>query len=809
MKPRFMWLSLVSILVVSLIFSTQYIHSSPDILVIEGKVYDYSTRAPIENALVIYFIVFHDSEEHVGFPIEYAYTDSSGHYKIELNDVEKQLGSNAEYTLDQIRDAWFMLVAYKDGYLRNYVVYNPYKPIYHKWQLGENKRIYNIPMYSSYPVKEVSYGNIKARYHYGYMKEAAEMLAQITDHYVKLLEEKLGIDLVNDEIVIEFDMGNYSKVAGWAEFGVTEPNKVIVNWYPWITDPKNMGFRLLIVHELTHLFQKRLNNKGMIIRLSGPWFTEGQAVAVSKAILYEEGIGGVSFQEQATDPIESLPSSYNEYFKVVGENYPKWGKLFSKIVVEYKKDGEGEWDFIKRFMQYFDNFAKDGSICENYAKSCRLSDYETILLLSYTACINLTDTFIGEYNFPQEILLPQKNAYLKFLAARTYLSEMSTSDPHYPTFKMYFENGVEKYATYSYGEAEQEFSKALQLVGWKGSITDPIMLKCLIIKVHVNLQLTLSKDPSKYIIYVDGRGINPKKPIDLPPGKHKFEVFFKKSKVLEKYIILDEETNRVNLRIVEHVLKVNLGENVAKVYVYRDNVLVEMVEDARGIIEFILPKGEYTITAVLGEARKSMRVSLNKDTEVNVGSSESVAREGTLILSIVDQHGRALKANVEVDGREYNVEGKLSIKLPLGKHRVVVEVSRVIVYDKTIVLEEKQTTVDVVVKHYILRVKVSQKPFKLAPTCTLFIYEIHSGEEPIQVVGIVDERSLYLPEGIYTVRVQCGGREAIKSVELKGDVVLGFEVSVIGEEYYILALAAAIVLLTILIVAARRKGQKH
>ena len=123
------------------LFHIDYALSPAGELVVEGYVYESGSHLPVSNALVIYFIVFKNEEQHVGYPIDYTYTDQSGHYRIVLNQVEEQIDSAATYDIDTIKQSYFMLVAYKEGYLRNYSLPNPYAPTYYSWTPGENHKV--------------------------------------------------------------------------------------------------------------------------------------------------------------------------------------------------------------------------------------------------------------------------------------------------------------------------------------------------------------------------------------------------------------------------------------------------------------------------------------------------------------------------------------------------------------------------------------------------------------------------------------------------------------------------------------------
>jgi len=771
--------------------------SSSDTLTITGTVYDYNTRQPIENAYVVYYIVFKNEQTHMGYPIDCAYTDSSGHYTITLTDGEQQLNSAKVYSLDEIKNNGFMLVVYKEGYLRSYVTYNIYQCIYHQWQPGETSRIINIGMYSSLPVKEYSKGNVKARYYYSYMQPAAMYLVDAIDKYYNMLKERFGIDLLNKEIVLEFYMGEYVDKAGEAQFGLYEPNRIYINWFPWITDPKNKNIEILIIHELVHLFQKRLNNDGMIVRMSGAWISEGQAVAVSKALAAELNIeDGKSFYEQATDPNVDIPSTFEEYFMKAPDNYPRWGKLFSKIVVEYKRDGESEWDFIKRFMQYYEEFAKSGCVGEYYLKSYKLMDYEIVLLLSFAACKNLTDVFLNEYNFPSDLLIKQKNAYWKFLEARYCLSTLSQSDPVYSTYKNYYDNGVDSCSFGNYDQAIQNFTKALSLVNCTPIIMDPIRLRCIAeaISLYIKVRNKFRELLEKYVILLDGEKIIPEKPIPCSEGRHKIEVFYKGVKIYDEYVFVGPGRNEIIIALSENLLTIDLGEAEGGAYieVYLEGKLVEKYSSRENVVKIPLPSANYTIVVYSGGERRTFKINLNKDTELSFRRERETGTNAELTISLYDTHGNLLKAILFIDDERYLIDGRITVNLKTGKHLVRVMINNTIVYEEYVNVEYPRTMEKITIELYKLNIQVRQKPIRLYH-CILSIYDT---DENLLISREVKDYAVFtLPLGIYIVNLKCDGYQEQRVLEVSSDYGILFEVRVLPSPIYLVLIVALFVII--------------
>lgn len=755
-------------------------------LVVEGTVYDATSGKPVEGAFVVYYMVFKDSEKHVGVPLDCAYTDAKGHYEIVLTDGEQQMNSAAKYSLEEIRKHGFMVAVFKDGYMRNYAGEDLENCIYFEWGPTESVRVVDVKLYKSLPYEEIVNGNVRARYYYGFMRPAAKRLADDTKYYLELLKEKLGLELLNEIVIIDFEMGKYEEHSGAALVGVEKPNKIVLEWYPWLADKeRNRYAELLVAHELVHLFQYRLNNKGMLVRLGNPWIMEAEAVAVSKALVVEEGVScGKSFYDQAYDSSVSLPSGYEDYLSA-NIPYPELGKLFSKIVVEHKKKGESEWDFVKRFMQNFEFFAKDGCIGEHYMKAYGLSDYEVVLLLSMTACENLTDVFLTEYGFPSQELLQQKVTYAKFLRARLCMQSLASSSV-YEEFKQHYYAGVDKAAFRKYAEAEQEFSKAIELGSCPAPLLDPIMAKCivehaaLVVKLFTEFEETLRK----YVVYVDGTEVRVGERVPLPIGLHKIEVFYGRLRVYVGEVQVTEEGAVVTVEIEEHVLQVDLGEysGEAEVLVYSDSVLVDRVRTARPSVRLVLPEGTYTVVVEAGETRVSERVSLERDSKVDFAGK--IEGKTKLTVEVTDSGGDRLRATVELDGQAVSKTGYLETTLKPGSHSLRILVGNVVAYEEQ--LEARGTPIrrHIVVRLHRLRVEVSQRPLPLY-TCTVTV----SDSEGRHILSARGSLSTTLPEGPYVVTATCGPYSSTSVVLLAADSNVTLTVDTVKSEHLYLALA--------------------
>ena len=786
------------------LFHIDYALSPAGELVVEGYVYESGSHLPVSNALVIYFIVFKNEEQHVGYPIDYTYTDQSGHYRIVLNQVEEQIDSAATYDIDTIKQSYFMLVAYKEGYLRNYSLPNPYAPTYYSWTPGENHKVVVITIPRRLRAKELSVGDVTARYYYDYMEAAAQTYAEIINNYKSLLESKLGISLLNEKIILNFIMGNYTKIAGYADLGYTEPNQVYINWYPWLTDPKIIEMRkLLIAHELTHLFQSRLNKKNMLVTLSGPWFTEGMSVAVSYAMLKEEGLDGATFLQQAQNENVELPQGYDGYFKYVGSNYPKWGKLFSDIVTKYKKEGEDEWGFIRRFMKLFEEYASNGCICEDVYKAYFLSDYETILLLSYAACVNLTEPFTKEYGFPEQLLIEEKKAYLKFYALRMKFSNLSPSDEMYAEINELNDQGVEMYMIGKYTEAEAKFAEALEKVGGSDILVDPISLKCLLgaIQVKIKLLAMIQESIKQYDVFLDGEEVPPEKfqePFNLPPGCHKIEVYFEGVKILDKAFTLSGEEKEIYIEIPEHRLSISATPG-STVNIYLHNTLVKKIESIEGETELILPEGEYIIIVASGDQQRTYELTLNKDVHLKASAEEST-KECRFTICVIDQDGNPVRAEVYVDDESYLADGELTLKLTPGIHSLKVSVQGVIVAEEEIRLEKEVETKTIKISLYTLQVSIKRPLFSTTRTCALYIY---SSGKLVEKTNITTQYQITLPRGTYTLMLKCEDENHTETLTLTSNTSLEFEVQTLDQSIFIIAgaaLAAATIVVILILV---------
>ncbi|GEM_PF-4419160 len=791
MRYEFKLLFLVLFLAVSILHVPK-VYPKFTVAYVKGTVYDAETGEPIEGVLVEYYIVFHSQNKHWGYPIESAITDANGYFEIELNEVEKQIGSETEYTLDQILSNGFLLIAYKEGYLRCYSAVNLFEPKYHYWSPEKNVKVLSLRMYKDFSLKSIKKGSLEAVYHFEYQKEAAEKLLYYTDFYLNILRDRLGVDLETQNILIKFDMGEKSYAAGRAHFTVQGPCEVIVNWYPWITDPINEDYYLLLVHELIHLFQPRLNNKGVPLWLSAGWIIEGQAVAVSKAIMHEMGKDGKSFQEQAVEPGVDYPQNYQDFIEIKGENYPKWGKMFSKIVVDYS--GEDEWGFVRRFMQYLDEFVEKDAVAKDWDKPCPLSDYEVILVLSFAACQNLTDLFVQVFNYPAQKLSQQRLAYLKYYTAKSYLNNVPADKQS--EFMQYFNEGIEKFINREYEDAEKEFDKALELANWNGVLHDPIFAKCFVEKVEIiiNLKTVFPENLYKYIIYLDGKPVKAGEPVEVPKGTHKIEVYYNRAKIYEEYFEAETHVQR-QVEIKEYKLKLLLpGSGPWKVTFLRGGATAEVIETNEKTLVLPLPEGDYKIVIESGREKWSKSISLGKDTVLDFEARRSIY----LTITVGDQTGTPLKATVFIDGKKFEIEGRERLKLATGEYMLKVYWMGICVTRKTVEVRESGAEEDIIIEFAKLKVK--------APSgCTVDVYWNNT---PLftETVGATGEVEFKLPKQKYEVQVNCQGEIANYPISLHEDTTIEH----VKKEYSILwifeiaAVAAVLFILLLLFLLKKR-----
>lgn len=759
----------LSILYFILILSVLYVpklFSGFTVAYVKGAVYDAETGEPLEGVLVEYYIVFYGQNKHWGYPIESAVTNENGYFEIELNEVEKQIGSEATYTLDQILSNGFLLIAYKEGYLRCYSAIDLFKPQYHYWSSDKNVKVVSLYMYKDFPLKSIKDGNIEAVYHFEYQKEAAEKLLYYTKIYLGILKNKLGVNPENENILIKFDMGVKSEGAGHAHFSVNGPCEVVVNWYPWIADPINEDYYLLLVHELIHIFQPRLNNKGVPVWLSAGWIIEGQAVAVSQAIIHEMGKDGASFQEQAVEPGVDYPQSYEDFITITGENYAKWAKMFSKIVVDYSKGDE--WNFIRRFMQYLDEFVENDAVLKDWDKPSPLSDYEVILLLSLAACQNLTELFIQVFNYPAESLAQQRKAYLKYYVAKQYLNSLPADKQD--AFIHYFNEGVKNFIERNYVGAEENFDKALELVEWDGQLPDIIFIKCFaeIFEIIINLKTVYSENFNKYFIYLDGKPVESGKPVKIPKGKHKIEIYYKRAKVYEEYFEVRKDLQKI-VKIQEYKLKLLLPSvgPTWKITVLRDGEIVESFETSENSLILLLPEGDYKVVVESSRSKWSKEVSLDRDTTIEIGKAP------VLRLSIKDQFGNPVQATVVVDGEKFEVEGSTTLELEQGEHLLQIYWNKVLIARKYIRVREEGVVEDIVVEFANLKVRTLDSEGGPLKGCVIAVYwggNILFAE----ATGASGEVEFKLPKQRYKTLVNCRGESKEYEVNLREDTIIEY-----------------------------------
>ncbi|OYT29365.1 MAG: hypothetical protein B6U95_02420 [Thermofilum sp. ex4484_82] len=798
---------LLLIFCVLTVINVPRVSSSFEVAYVRGVVYDAETHEPLKDVFIEYYIVRQNDQVHWGWCIDNATTDEKGYYEIRLDQIEKVVGSAKKYTLDEILSNGFLLVAYKEGYLRCYSAIDLFKPQYHYWSPDKNAKVINLYMYKDFPLKHLEKGKIEAVYHFEYQKEAAQQLLDHAEYYLEILKDKLGVELENDQILIRFEMGLKFKGSGYAAFNKEEPCEVVVNWFPWITDPKNENFYLLLVHELIHLFQPRYNSKGVPVDLSSGWIIEGQATAVSKAVMYELGKDGYSFEEQATNPYVLFPKSYEEFQGAVPNAYDVWAKMFSKIVVDY--GGEDPWSFIRRFMQILDWFVETEAVGKDWKEEFQLSDYEVILVLSYAACQNLTDFFIQVFNYPADKLNTQRKAYLKYYVANTYLCQLSQTDEVYDEFILHLNKGI-KYFIYShYSEAEKEFDEALELVNWDGSFPNLILMKCLPVNfVIIHFKNLFAENFEKYLILLDGKPVGAGKPIEVSEGKHKIELFYNHAKIYEDYFESTQPNQVVVINIQEYKLKLRLpGDGpIWKITIYMDKVPVETIEAKSKTVEIPLPKGDYKIIVESSGQTWTYEVSLTKDTIVDFGA----AREdrGYLIFNVKDQYGSPVAVKVIVDSQEVEVNGMGGVKIPYGEYAITVLWNAVTVYRTTVTVNRSKVIEDITLEFANLKVKTLESDRAPIQKCKISIY----WSDKLTASGYTNsngEAVFSLPKQNYRVEIDCQGEKKTYSVNLRENTFLEYKREKTGysiDEVLIVGLIglAVIVLLVMLIVVKRK-----
>ncbi|MCD6562786.1 MAG: hypothetical protein J7K23_02565 [Thermoproteales archaeon] len=740
---------------------------------VRGTVYDAETGQPIEGVLVEYYMVCWDESEHWGYPIDYAVTDSNGKFVIRLDKVEQQIGSSATYSLDFILSHGFMLISYKEGYIRGYFAVNLSKPEYYFWSPHDKEKgvkVINIYMYKNLPLKEIKRGSITARYYFDYQRAAAIKLMHFTSYYIGILKKKLGVGLENKNIIIEFNMGVKTLGVGSAHASVVEANHVTVNWYPWITDPLNEKYFLLLVHEFVHLFQDRVNSKNVILSPASPWFTEGQAVAISKAVLYEEGKGGLSFEQQAYDDSVGLPEGFEDFIDPKsGTNYAKWGKMFSLIVLEAKKEDESVWDFITRFMRILDEFVEKDSVGYMYNgdKLYTLSDYETILVLSLAACKNLTDLFVQTFNFPAELLSIQRLAYLKFLKAREYLNKMSYSWQGHGVFLDHFKNGIFNFLKKRYGVALSEFNICLNLVNWSGKLPDPLSTKCFVFKIPVIVVLNTkyTQNEEKYEIFIDKEKMYPSERIVwLTRGDHLIQVYFGKAKILEKHVKVDESSQSIEINVEEHLLTLELPDkNLPKnVTIIKSCKIIDSYNVTLSSLKIALPEGRYVII-VESPDRKWLK-SINLNTDI-FGRVEKWP--GQLFLYVKDRYGNPRNIMLVFNGKKIHVNGSIRIYLPYGVYKAEAYWNKIPVWKGMIDFNHKDQKEVIILDFYNLNIRTVKNDNPL-PNSVIEVYfndillaKNHTGSS--------GRASFKLPKGDYKIRISYRDKVKEHRVSLTND----------------------------------------
>jgi len=801
-KYRIKLLTLYFLLILSILHIPKF-YSGFNVAYVRGTVYDAETGEPLEGVLVEYYIVFQSQNEHWGYPIESAVTDEKGFFEIELNEVEKQIGSEAEYTLEQILSNGFLLIAYKEGYLRCYSAINLFKPQYHYWSSDKNVKVVSLRMYKDFPLKSIKEGSIEAVYHFEYQKEAAEKLLYYTKVYLNILKDKLGVNPENENILIKFDMGVKSEGAGHAHFSIVGPCEVVVDWYPWITDPINENYYLLLIHELIHIFQPRLNSKNVPVWLSAGWISEGQAVAISNAIIHEMGKDGASFEEQAVEPGVDYPQSYEDFIDITGENYARWAKMFSKIVVDYGKGDE--WGFIRRFMQYLDEFVEKDAVLKDWDKPYPLSDYEVILLLSLAACQNLTDLFTQVFNYPAESLSQQRRAYLKYYVAKQYLSSLPADKQ--VEFKHYFNEGVKNFIERKYEEAEEEFDKAFALVEWDNQLPDIIFSKCFaeIFEVIINFKTTYPENFNKYFIYLDSEPIESGKPVKVSKGKHEIEIYYKQVKIYEEYFEVQEDLQKL-VKVREYKLKLQLPGTgpTWKVTILRDNAIMEALKVSENSIVLLLPEGNYKVVVESRGMKWSREVSLARDTTLKIGKA-SILR-----LSIKDRFGNPVQATVLIDNEKFEVKDSVTLELEKGEYLLQIYWNKILVTRKYVKVGEEEAVEDIIIEFANLKVKTRDSEGEPLEGCIVSVY--WSGNLLLaQATEASGEAEFKLPKQRYEILISCHGDTRKYQVNLEEDVMIEYleERSLSG--WIFLAIIAAIVsiILLVIFIFLKRKSKTH
>ena len=777
---------------------------------VRGTVYDADTGEPIEGVLVEYYMVRWDESEHWGYPIDSAVTDSNGNFEIRLDQVEQQIGSSATYSLDYILSWGFMLIAYKEGYIRGYSAVNLSKPEYYSWSSsgkGRGEKIINIYMYKHLPLKEIKRGSITAQYYFEYQRKAALKLMHFTSYYVGVLKKKLGVSLENKDIIVDFNMGIKTPGVGFAHASVKEPNRVTVNWYPWITDPLNEDYFLLLVHELVHLFQDRANSKDILIPPASPWFTEGQAVAVSKAVLYEEGKGGASFEQQANDESVGLPEGYEDFIdSKSGINYAKWGRMFSLIVLEAKEDTESEWDFIARFMKILDEFVENDAVGYVYGgdRLYTLSDYETILVLSLATCKNLTDMFVQTFNFPADVLSNQRLAYLKFLKVREYFNKMPYSWEGQGAFMDHFRKGILDFLDRKYEDAISEFDICLKLVNWSGQLPDPLLAKCFTVKIPITIVLNMkyTQNAPKYLVFIDDEKAYPdKRIIQLTRGRHLIEVYFGKAKIFEKYIDITEPHQKIEITIREYLLVLELPDKnlPKKISIIRSSEIVDSYSTTQERLKIPLPEGKYTIVVESSDKEWRKSINLNKDIVERARNWP-----GYLTLDAKDEHGHFINIVMIIGGKKIYINGSKGIEIPYGVYRAEAYWNRISVWKGAINFKHKNQHEEIIVEFSNLDIKIV-KNGKPLPGSTI---EVYKNDILIakKYTGSSGTAFFRLPKGDYRIRISYGDDIKEYKVYLTNDKNLeySFDKGFLPSTMYLLV---AIIIVVVVYLVVRIKGK--